>query len=434
MSEPNSGKAWIIPAIGALFLAFAGGLGLGVTGKPPAGLLKNAISGASEVYSYSRDALLARPSQHIVDRPRDGFHDGAGVTLSLPDEMQPGVTFVAGLFGQVLGFRLYAADGTLLKEWPTDFFKIAPDEMKHRYHALIHGDFLFPNGDVLANLDGRGLVRFDACGEIRWRNHDRSHHAIFVDDKGDIWTPIGADPVRELRIAPMPFAFDHLARFDPDTGAKLEEINLLDALLKGPGPGLVQADFAHLDDVLHINDVEVLSDALAPAFPMFKAGDVLVSSRNLSQLWVIDRESHAVKWWFAGPLRSQHDADFRPDGTISALDNRPAGVARASNNHLGGLGGSRILLIDPASGASRVAYQSDARNIFYTPFRGKQELEPNGNLLITETDGGRVFEVTPDGKPVWQFVNEWDPERLGWVMGAGRYPPDYAKIAEISCD
>ncbi|MEZ5887784.1 MAG: arylsulfotransferase family protein [Paracoccaceae bacterium] len=433
MSEPG-GKAWIIPALGALFLAFAGGLVLGVTGKPPADLLKNAISGASEIYSYSRDAILARPSQHLVARPRDGYHDGAGVTLSVPSAMQPGVTFISGLFGQVLGFRLYAADGALLKEWPINFFEIAPDEMKHRYHALIHGDFLYPDGDVVANLDGRGLVRLDACGRIRWRNHDRSHHAIFVDDKGDIWTPIGTDPVRDVRIAPSPFVFDHVARFDPETGQKLEEIDLLDALVKGPGPGLVQADPAHLDDVLHINDVEVLSEALAPAFPMFKAGDVLVSSRNLSQLWVIDRKSHVVKWWFAGLLRSQHDADFRADGTISALDNRPAGVARASNDYLGELGGSRILLIDPKTGGSRVAYQSDSQNNFYTPFRGKQELEPNGNLLIAETDGGRAFEVTPQGKPVWQFVNEWDADRLGWVMGAGRYPADYARIADIACN
>ena len=145
----------LVPAAGGVFLAFMLGLTLGTTGKPPAPLLSEAVGGMTDIASYSRDAFLARPSQHL--RPR--VHPGNGVTVSLPDEMQPGVTLVSGLFGQILGFRLYANDGTLLKQWPIDFFKLAPDEMKHRYHALIHGEFLYPNGDIVANLDGRGIVR-----------------------------------------------------------------------------------------------------------------------------------------------------------------------------------------------------------------------------------------------------------------------------------
>ncbi|HQY43681.1 MAG TPA: arylsulfotransferase family protein [Paracoccaceae bacterium] len=427
----KNGRAfWLVPVTGATFLAFMLGLGLGTTGRPPSGLLRTAIGGVSDLVSYSRDAIKARPSQHL--RPRG--HDGNGVTISQPDRMQPGVTLLSGLFGQTLGFRLYAADGALLKEWPIDFFKIAPDEMNHRYHALIHGEYLYPNGDIVANLDGRGLVRFDACGKIKWRNHDRNHHSVFVDEAGDIWTPITPDTQTDMTIAPRPFIFDHIARFDPDTGEKLEEIDLLKALQDGPGTGLVQTNHARLDDVLHVNDVEVLSSATAPAFPMFRAGDLLVSSRNLSQLWVIDRQTHAVKWWFAGPNLSQHDPDFRPDGTIAMFDNRPAGDPSAENDFLGKLGGSRILVIDPATAGHSVAYQTDGQNRFYSPYRGKQELEPNGNLLIAETDAGRAFEVTADGTVVWEYVNGWDETQIGWVMGAARYPESYADIASITCN
>lgn len=35
---------------------------------------------------------------------------------------------------------------------------------------------------------------------------------------------------------------------------------------------------------------------------------------------------------------------------------------------------------------------------------------PNGDRLATETDGGRLFEVAPNGDIVWEFVN---PERSG---------------------
>lgn len=418
------------PVAGAIFLAFMLGLGLGATGRPPAGLLRTAMGGIADLLSYSHDAILATPSQHLRTRG----HVGDGVTISQPDRMQPGVTLLSGLFGQTLGFRLYAADGILLKEWPIDFFKIAPDEMNHRYHALIHGEYLYANGDIVANLDGRGLVRFDACGKVRWRNHDRSHHSVFVDENGDIWAPITPEPQSDVAIAPKPFTMDHVARFDPETGDKLEEIDLLKALQNGPGTGLVQTNLARLDDVLHINDVEVLSTAMAPAFPMFRAGDLLVSSRNLSQLWVIDRQTKAVKWWFAGPNLSQHDPDFRADGSIAMFDNRPSGDPDPGNHFVGKLGGSRILVIDPATNRHSVAYQTDDRNRFYSPYRGKQELEPNGNLLIAETDAGRAFEVTPDGTVVWEYVNGWDETRVGWLMGAARYPERYADNADIACD
>jgi hypothetical protein len=57
----------------------------------------------------------------------------------------------------------------------------------------------------------------------------------------------------------------------------------------------------------------------------------------------------------------------------------------------------------------------------------------NGNILITETDAGRVLEVTPEGEVVWSFVNTCDDTRVGWVMKATRVPESYTSIGEISC-
>lgn len=30
---------------------------------------------------------------------------------------------------------------------------------------------------------------------------------------------------------------------------------------------------------------------------------------------------------------------------------------------------------------------------------------PNGNRLVTESEGGRLFELAPDGTIVWEYVN-----------------------------
>ena len=47
---------------------------------------------------------------------------------------------------------------------------------------------------------------------------------------------------------------------------------------------------------------------------------------------------------------------------------------------------------------------------FYSKLAGYDERLPNGNTLITESTNGRAFEVTSDGKIVWEFIN---PERAG---------------------
>ena len=50
-------------------------------------------------------------------------------------------------------------------------------------------------------------------------------------------------------------------------------------------------------------------------------------------------------------------------------------------------------------------YQSSpATNFYSAEISGAQRL-PNGNTLITESDGGRLFEVTRRGEIVWNFVN-----------------------------
>ena len=43
--------------------------------------------------------------------------------------------------------------------------------------------------------------------------------------------------------------------------------------------------------------------------------------------------------------------------------------------------------------------------VFFSNERGSNQRLANGNTMITESDRGRVFEVTPGGDVVWQFLN-----------------------------
>jgi hypothetical protein len=132
-------------------------------------------------------------------------------------------------------------------------------------------------------------------------------------------------------------------------------------------------------------------------------------------VFIIDRHTHAVKWWHVGPWLRQHDPDFTADGKIVVFDNRRDGLTAARH------GGSRIVAIDPATYATEVLFAGKGFNDFYTSRLGELEILGNGNLLLTEAEAGRCLEVTPQGKVVWEFVNGWDADRVGMIFGASRF-------------
>jgi hypothetical protein len=180
------------------------------------------------------------------------------------------------------------------------------------------------------------------------------------------------------------------------------------------------AEFVSADPT-HLNNVEILREDLAKSFPMFEAGDILVSLRDLSTIAVIDPDSRVVKWALTGLFVRQHDPDFLANGHIMLFDN---------------LGGSRtgeaseILEIDPATQKVVWRYRGSAAHPFYSRIRGMEERLPNGNVLINESGTGRVFEVTGGPQPeiVWEYYNrlsDLDGQgRIGVVTWSSRFRPD----------
>src|SRR5690606_36181070 len=102
-------------------------------------------------------------------------------------------------------------------------------------------------------------------------------------------------------------------------------------------------------------------------------------------------------------------------------------------DNLGGrdprIGRSRVLEIDPATGAVTWSYEGTVKTPFQSDTCGSCQRMPNGNTVITESDHGRAFEVTRDGEIVWEFVS---PHRAGerneliaTLFELIRLPPDF---------
>jgi hypothetical protein len=91
-------------------------------------------------------------------------------------------------------------------------------------------------------------------------------------------------------------------------------------------------------------------------------------------------------------------------------------------------GRSRILEWNPQTGAIPWCYRGNRKHPFESDVRGGQQLLPNQNVLITESNTGRIFEVTRQGKIAWEYRTTDRPgknhEMVGVICGAVRHAPD----------
>ena len=178
-----------------------------------------------------------------------------------------------------------------------------------------------------------------------------------------------------------------------------------------------------------MNDVEPLPEALASEYPDFQAGDLLVSLRDLNLVLVFDPETLEVRWSATGPFVRQHDPDFIGGGWIGVFDNRRDGTERGTV-----LGGSRIIALHTESDSSRVVYSGSKGSRFYTAELGKWQSLENGNVLLIESQAGRVLEVDDSGNVVWEWVNEpFSDEFVPEVPEATRYPLSARDVAAWRC-
>lgn len=186
-------------------------------------------------------------------------------------------------------------------------------------------------------------------------------------------------------------------------------------------------------DYFHVNDMTPLGPNR-----WFDAGDtrfdpsnIMFDSRNANFIAIIDKKTGRIVWTL-GPhfarnrpavdtfprpvdqISGQHDAHLIAPGLPGAgnllvFDNQ--GEGGYPPVPLGVNSGSRVLEIDPV--AKEIVWQYSAENsgqpgwTFYSSFISSARRLPNGNTLIDEGLNGRVFQVTPQGEIVWEYVSPY---------------------------
>lgn len=264
---------------------------------------------------------------------------------------------------------------------------------------------LLEDGSLLGiGLDG-GVMEYDWKGNLVRRFHIDgvfTHHDVIRLANGNTLLLVRSPDKRT----------DDLIEVAPD-GAVIWEWQSADHLIQyfargRPKDTRQDVHERRRKDVTHINSVQEL-----PPNPMYSRGDtrfqpghLLISARDLDRVFIIDKVTGEVVWHFGEKLDRQHEAlmigpGIPGHGNILIFNNGYESFFKVR--------GSSIMEVDPSEKSIVWQYQADG---FYTQTHGVEQPLPNGNILITSTRGGRAFEITRDGKIVWEWTPPYEPRRL----------------------
>ncbi|MDP6179394.1 MAG: aryl-sulfate sulfotransferase [Desulfatiglandales bacterium] len=195
----------------------------------------------------------------------------------------------------------------------------------------------------------------------------------------------------------------------------------------------------------------------------FHPDNIIWCGRQTNIMAIVDKETGKIVWKVGpdfiatpelrelGQIIGQHHIHMIPrglpgEGNILVFDNggwagygppNPGSVT-GFNNALRDF--SRVLEFDPVT--LKVVWQYTPveagfehpvdSSRFYSPFISSVQRLPNGNSLIVEGSGGRIFEVTPEHEIVWEYISPYWGKlmKINMVYRAYRVPYEWVPQVE----
>lgn len=326
----------------------------------------------------------------------------SGVTIYEKSRVDPGLNLYTSGHGPEA--FLLDMEGNELHRWRRSFFDIWPDSDQDPDSEPVswwRRTVLFDNGDLLAIFEGQGIIKLDRNSAVLWASPIGAHHDLEVLANGDILVLTRRAHMIPRISESLPVLEDSISVLD-SAGRESSRLSLIEAFEDSPFIDLWLSAAGpkkrRPGDIFHTNTLELLDGRIADKLPEFRAGNLLISMRQLNTIAVVDPELKRVVWARQGDFVAQHDPSILENGNLLLFDNR------------GRDGRSRVMELDPADMRVVWVYEGTEEKPFFSRALGTAQRLPNGNTLITESDRGRAFEVTPEKEIVWEFLN---PHRAG---------------------
>jgi hypothetical protein len=355
----------------------------------------------------------------------------SGLVFYAPEKSYPGYNlFVSGHGPEAL---LMDMEGKVVHRWSYRQEDAFP-HLKHLYNrssGFFRSARLFENGDLLVVFDYLGAVRLSSTSELLW-SHDRAHHETDVDEDGRVYL-LTSDYRSVPRWNPHGlFIEDYVDILSPD-GVLEKRISIREAVENSPYANVLTLaaalqtgsrndptdDPPTLLDLLHTNAVDVFDGSQRWMSPLFAKGKILVSMRSSSTIAIIDPTTEGVEWALSGPWMFQHASVLLPNGRMLLFDNDFRRRRR-----------SRVLEFDPFSQRIHWQFAGGPDRPFYSRVCGAAQRLSNGNTLITDSESGRAFELTPDYELAWAWVSPYtageNDQFIALLPQMQRLDPDFS--------
>jgi hypothetical protein len=149
------------------------------------------------------------------------------------------------------------------------------------------------------------------------------------------------------------------------------------------------------------NSVQVIPpNALEEFNPAFKRGNILINDFRFPMIFIVDRLSKKIIWslklseneWFGA-----HTARILPNGHLLYFFNKNENSKKQLY--------SSVVEYDPLQEKKVWEYSTNPVELMNMVDNGGAYKLPNGNILITHnTTGGSAFEITANGRLVWEWA------------------------------
>lgn len=346
-----------------------------------------------------------------------------GLTLYDPGKCSPGYT----LFCPLASPAVYLMDmtGEVVHMW---LVGMSPSKRTTPHAKYLGESRILYESDWLTEMDWKGNVVWQykpegsdddphgGAGSIAWdpKYRARHNHHDFQRLPNGNTLILASERVTNEDISPHQLTSDYFVEIAPDgrpvwvwhSDRHFDEFGFSDEarrlISEAPGShmGLPWGDY------LHTNTLEVLpANELASDDERFKPGNILSCHRNTNTIFIVDKSSGKVVWWWGrDQLVGPHHPNMLPNGHIIVYDNGgQAGYPRRTRIF------TRLIELNPATGQIVWQYVHQPRRFYHHKFFsfswGSVQRLPNGNTLSLDGNRGRIFEVTPSGEIVWEYVN-----------------------------
>ena len=265
-------------------------------------------------------------------------------------------------------------------------------------HPLIIDD-----GSVIFTSGEGPLVRIDKCSNFEWVVDRHFHHSIEVNHQGDVIVPhiipyskdgLDTDGIwkKFSRIRD-----DGFATVSND-GKIIKEWSITKILEDNEYFGLLYGVGFLEGDRIHLNDAEpILEDD-----EFVKKGDVALSSRHLSTVFLYRPSTNKIIWLKTGPWLTQHDVNYIGNGKFTVFGNDA--VRLNAKKQSSAYGSSSVYQYDMSTDKVTRAINLGIHNI-YNGSEGRSKLLSNGDFFVESTNSGIIYRLTSEGKIRWRYVN-----------------------------